>query len=422
MSVLTGDEWWRPLPRGLSRDARRILAARSVRGFADGFMALLLPIYLLQVGFGALAIGSIVTCTLLGSAVLTLLVGLRAQRHSRRRMLAGACLLMAATGSGLASSEDYWWLLVIAFIGTVNPTAGDVSVFLPLEHTVLAQIVEPSRRTALFARYGLVGTILGALGTLAAALPDLAAAHTGLSQTAAIRGMFWLYGALGLAAFVVCRGLSPTIEPPSGFDASRPALGRSARIVYRLAALFSLDALGSGFFVQSLLALWLYRAFHLSVATASSILFWSGICSAISYLIAVPISERLGLINTMVFTHLPSNLCLMLVPFAPTLPIAIGLLLARSVLSQMDVPARTSYVMAVVAPEERPAAASVTALPRSLATAASPLLSGYLLSLSVFGWPLVAGGLLKAIYDLLLLANFRNLRPEEEDRPRPRRK
>ena len=179
-------------------------------------------------------------------------------------------------------------------------------------------------------------------------------------------------------------------------------------------ALFSIDAFGSGFFVQSLLALWLYRKFGLSVSTTAAILFWSSICSAISYLLAVPISKRIGLINTMVFTHLPSNFFLILVPFAPNLGTAIALLLARSALSEMDVPTRTSYVMAVLTPEERPAAASITAVPRSLATALSPMLAGFLFSLSGFGWPLIIGGGLKAIYDVLLLIKFRNVRPPEE--------
>ena len=179
-------------------------------------------------------------------------------------------------------------------------------------------------------------------------------------------------------------------------------------------ALFAIDSFGSGFFVQSLLALWLYQRFGLSVTTAAAILFWASICSAVSFLIAVPIAKRFGLINTMVFTHLPANVFLIMLPFAPNLPIAIALLLARSLLSQMDVPTRTSYVMAVVTPEERPAAASATAVPRSLAAAISPMFAGYLFALSPFGWPLIIGGTLKVVYDLLLLVQFRRVRPEGE--------
>jgi MFS family permease len=324
-------------------------------------------------------------------------------------MLRGACLLMALTGVGFGLSREYWPLLIVAFVGTMNPSAGDVSVFLPLEHTVLAETVE-RRRTALYARYSLFGTLMGAVGTLAASIPDLVT-RFGIGRIAAMQSMFWVYGGLGLVALLLYRPLSAAVEAPSAAEVPRSPLGASKSIVYGLAALFSLDAFGGGFFVQSLLALWLFQAFHLSVATASAILFWSSVCSAISFLVAVPLAERIGLINTMVFTHLPSNIFLILVPFAPNLATAIGLLLVRNALSQMDVPIRTSYVMSVVTPEERPAAASVTAVPRSLATAVSPTLAGYLLSLSTFGWPLVIGGALKAIYDVLLLITFGRVRP-----------
>jgi predicted MFS family arabinose efflux permease len=202
-------------------------------------------------------------------------------------------------------------------------------------------------------------------------------------------------------------------------DVPRAPLQHSRRLVYGLAALFGMDSFGTGFLVQSLLALWLYQSFHISVATAAAILFWSSLCSAVSYLVAVPIAERIGLINTMVFTHLPSNVLLALVPFAPNLATAIGLLLARSALSQMDVPTRTSYVMAVVRPEERPAAASVTAVPKTFAWAAGSIISGYLLTLSSFGWPLLIGGLIKGTYDILLLIRFQKVRPPEEVKVRP---
>jgi MFS family permease len=408
------DDWWRPLPRGFSSDALRVLAGRSIRAFADGFVSLLLPVYLLRLGFGAFAIGSIIAGTLVGSALLTLALGMVAHRYSRRRMLRAACLLMAATGAGFALTRSYWPIVIVAFLGTMNPSSGDVSVFLPLEQTVLAETVELRRRTALFARYSLFGTLMGALGTLAAAIPDVLGARFGIGQVPAFRFMFWLYGALGVVALLLYRRLSGAVEAAPAAEVAPRALGESKSIVYRLAALFSLDAFGGGFFVQSLLALWLFQAFHLSLPTASAILFWSSACAALSFLVAVPVAERIGLINTMVFTHLPSNIFLILVPFAPNLPTAIGLLLARNALSQMDVPTRTSYVMAVVTPAERPAAASVTAVPRSLATSISPILAGYLLTLSPFGWPLIIGGTLKAVYDVLLLIKFRGIRAVEE--------
>ena len=412
--MMQGDEWWRPLPGGASADAVQVLAARSIRAFADGFVAVLLPTYLLQLGFGALAIGSIITSTLVGSSILTLAVGLVAHRHSRRQMLIAACLLMAATGLGFAVTRGFWPILLVAFVGTMNPTSGDVSLFLPLEHTVLTQTIEPPRRTALFARYSLAGTLMGAVGVMAAVVPSLAQERLGIEELAASQAMFVLYGVLGLIALLLYRRLSVAVEAPPVSLVAQQALGPSKGIVYGLAALFSLDSFGSGFFVQSLLALWLYEAFDLSISAASSILFWSSICSAISFLVAVPISKRIGLVHTMVFTHLPSNVFLMLVPLAPNLGIAIALLLARSALSQMDVPTRTSYVMAVVTPEERPAAASLTAVSKSLATSVSPMLAGYLFTLSTFGWPLVVGGALKSVYDILLLIRFRHVRPLEE--------
>jgi MFS family permease len=410
--MATGDEWWRLMPPGASRDALRILAARGVRAFADGFVALLLPIYLIEIGFNSLAIGMIVASTLIGSALLTLWVGLVANRHSRRRLLLAASLLMAATGVGFAIVTTFWPLLVIAFVGTMNPTSGDASVFQPLEQTVLTQTIAHRRRTALFARYSVIGSLAGAAGLLAAAAPDIAAEWVGCDRVATMRMMFGVYGLLGVLSMLLYRPLSPAVESQ---DATPTApLHQSRRLIYGLAVLFSMDSFGTGFLVQSLLALWLYQTFQVSVSTAAAILFWSGICSAVSYLVAVPIAARIGLINTMVLTHLPSNIFLMLIPFAPNLATAIGLLLARSALSQMDVPTRASYVMAVVTPEERPAAASITAVPKTFAWAAGSMISGYLLTVSTFGWPLLIGGAVKAAYDILLLIRFQRVKPPEE--------
>jgi predicted MFS family arabinose efflux permease len=393
-------------------DTTRILIARGLRAFGDGFVALIVPIYLIELGFSPLAIGAIVTATLVGTALLTLWAGMVANRYSVRLLLVGSSLLMAATGLGFAATTAFWPLLLIAFVGTMNPTSGDASIFLPLENAALAQTAEPRRRTAIFARYSVIGSLAGALGTLAAAAPDLLDGSLGPSRGAIMQAMFVAYAVLGVVTLFLYRPLSPAIE--AGEAASQQPLGKSKRLVYGLAALFGMDSFGTGFLVQSLLALWLYQRFQISVTAAASILFWTGICSAVSYLVAVPIAERIGLINTMVFTHLPSNVLLALVPFAPNLPVAIALLLARSALSQMDVPTRSSYVMAVVAPEERPAAASVTQVPKTFAWAAGSLISGYLLTISTFGWPLLIAGIVKGVYDILLLVNFRKVRPPEE--------
>jgi predicted MFS family arabinose efflux permease len=314
------------------------------------------------------------------------------------------------TGLGFATVEGLWPLLVIAFVGTLNPSGGDVSVFLPLEHTVLAQSALAEDRTSVFARYAFVGSVVGAAGAAAAGAVDWLAPWVG--RAAVLDAFFALYGALGLATFLLYRGLSPRVEADG--DTPPAPLGPSRRRVYGLAGLFAVDAFGGGLVVTSLLALWLFERFGLDVATTGAIFSVMGMCSAGSYFAAVPLAKRFGLVNTMVFTHLPSNLFLILVAFAPNLWSAFALLVLRSLLSQMDVPTRSSYVMAVVTPEERPAAASVTAVPRSLASAAAPLLSGWLLGLSAFGWPLVAAGVLKAAYDLLLLRSFTHVRPPEE--------
>jgi MFS family permease len=391
---------------------RRVLWVRALRAFADGYVSLLLPVYLLSLGLNAFEVGVIATATLLGSAALSLGIGLYAHRAHYRTLLLAAAGLMAATGFFFAAATDFWPLLIIAVVGTLNPSSGDVSVFLPLEQSLLAHVVEDKRRTALFARYSLVGALVGAVGALFAAAPDLAVKWLHVDSRSALQAMFVLYGLIGLASAIVYRKLpaSPTTE------ARAPAapLGKSRRIVFTLAALFSLDAFGGGFVVQSMVALWLFERFELSTAVAGTIFFWSGVFSAFSYLVAVRIAKKIGLVNTMVFTHLPANLMLVAIPFVPQLGWVIVLLLARSALSQMDVPTRGSYVMAVVTPAERPAAASITSVPRSLASALSPLLAGAMLAVSTFGWPLLIAGLTKIVYDLSLLAMFRAVRPPEE--------
>jgi MFS family permease len=393
-------------------DVRRLLLARGLRGFGDGFVTLLLPLHLLHLGFAPWQVGVMATTALLGSGVLTLLVGARAARHSPRSLFLAATLLMGATGLALAGLQAWWPLLLVAFAGTLNPSGGDAGVFLPLEHALLAHRVGDRGRTGAFARYSLVGSLSSAFGALAAALPTLAAQQLGWDAPAGIRAMFVGYAGLAVAAALVYRGLPA--QPLGSRERQASVLGPSRRRVLLLAALFSLDAFGGGFVVQSLLALWLYQRFGLSTEAAGAIFFWTGVLTALSYLVAARLADRFGLVRTMVFTHLPSSVCLLLIPFCNELGWAVVLLFVRSALSQMDVPTRSSYVMAVVTPEERPAAASVTSVPRSLAAAASPALAGWLLGLSPFGWPLVVGGAIKIVYDLLLLAAFHAVRPPEE--------
>jgi MFS family permease len=347
---------------------------------------------------------------LLGSALLTLAIGLVAYRIPRRHALLAAGFLMAATGLGFAGIESFWPLLVIALVGTLNPSGGDVSLFLPLEHTVIAHVVTDEERTAAFARYSFVGALFGALGALSVGSVDWFAPV--ISPPAMTAVLFGLYGVIGLLTCLLYRNLSPKVE--AGTDSPPVPLGPSRGIVYRLATLFSVDAFGGGLVINALLALWLSERFGIGIATIGAIFFVTSLCSAVSQFAAVPLAKRFGLVNTMVFTHLPSNLFLILTAFAPTVWIAFGLLILRGLLSQMDVPTRSSYVMAVVRPEERPAAASLTAVPRSLAAAVAPLLSGWLLAVSSFGWPLVIAGGLKIVYDLTLLRRFAAVKPAEE--------
>ncbi len=408
LSVLRS--WW--LPPRTAPDAALILTARGIRAFTDGYVALLLPYYLTLLGYDALQVGLIATATLLGSGLLTLLTGLFAYRFRLHAMLTAACLLMLGTGLGFAAFTDFWPLLLIAVVGTLNPSSGDVSVFSPLEQSLLSHAAAAEWRTALFARYSLVGHLLGALGALGAAIPGVLAQWTILDLKTATQAMLVVYGLSGLVALALYRRLAGAGS--RGEEVRAVPLGPSRGIVLRLAALFSLDSFAGGFAVQSLLALWLFLRFDLSMEAAGTIFFWTGILAAASFLAAPAVARRFGLINTMVFTHLPANLFCILAALMPTLPLAVLFLLLRAALSSMDVPARSSYVMAVVSPAERPAAASLAAVPRSLASAVSPAFAGYLLTLSSFGWPLVVCGALKIVYDLTLLGMFRKVKPPEE--------
>jgi MFS family permease len=394
----------------------RLLAARALRGFGDGFVSLLLPVYLLHLGLRPLEVGIVATATLLGSGLLTLGVGLQ-PRLRRRTVLLGASALMVFTGFGLASVQGFWPLLLIAMVGTINPSGGDVSVFMPMEHATLAEDTPPARRTAVFARYSLAGTLAGAVGALAAGLPQMAGRALGVSQGSMLAAAFALYGLLGVAVALIYRGLPR--QAAAAAAGAPSALGPSRRRIHVLAALFSLDAFGSGFFVQSLLALWLFQRFGLSVEAAGTLFFWTGVLTAVSYLVAARLAGRIGLVQTMVYTHIPANLCVIALPFCDSLPVVIALLMVRGLLSQMDVPTRSSYVMAIVQPAERAAAASVTSVPRSFAAALSPALAGWMLTLSPFGWPLVVGGALKIVYDLLLLGMFQKVKPPEEGGKHP---
>jgi MFS family permease len=388
------------LPAGVAPVAGRVLLARSARAIADGYMAVLLPAYLLELGLGTLEVGIVASATLLGSALATIAVGLWGHRYGSQRLLVAAAVLMAATGAGFAGFSSFWPLLLVAFVGTLNPSAGDVSVFLPLEHARLAAAASGSARTAVFARYSVLGALCAAVGALAAGLPGLVTLQFGIPHMTALRAMFVLYAAIGLFVWILYR--EPGQEGETAAAPPSAPLGQSRRVVLRLGLLFSIDAFAGGLVVNALLSLWLFQRFGLSPAQAGVFFFWTGLLSAASQFLAPALARRIGLLNTMVFTHIPSSIFLVLAALSPSLPMALGLLLLRSALSQMDVPTRSAYVMAVVTPPERPAAASVTAVPRSLAAALSPALAGAMFAAGWISAPLIACGALKIGYDLLL--------------------
>ena len=406
----SSDLWY---PRSTSADGKRLLATRALRGLADGAVSVLLPSYLTAIGFSSMRVGAIVFGTLLGSAALTLWVGLAAHRLGRRRVMLVACALMFATGVGFASVTAFWPLFVIAVIGTLNPSAGDVSLFLPVEQAALAETVAASDLTAIFSRYNVAGALTGAVGALVSGLPATIAVRMHWNMVTAERSGFIAYSAIALIAATIYWSLTPAIEAEPIPLGTAP-LAQSRAIVMRLAALFSLDSFGGGLAIQSLLALWLFRRFHLSVQAAGAFFFVTGLLGAFSQLASSWFVARIGRIRTMAYTHIPANIFLMLAGMMPNVRLALTFLVLRASMSSMDVPARQSYVMAVVPPEERAAAAGVTNVPRSLASALAPLPAGALLDYSLFGWPLILGGACKLIYDALLLIQFRSVRPADE--------
>ena len=331
-------------------DLALLYAARAARGFGDGFAVIILPAYLAQIGFDAFQIGIVATAALLGTAAATLTVGHLGARHDLRNLLLlGACM-MIASGLAFPSVEHLVVVSLVAFFGTMNPSTGDLGMLVPLEHAMVARSVPDHDRTQAFARYSLLGALATAAGALAAAAPDLLGAF-GVGKLTGLTALFYAYAALGVLSALLYARL-----PHAEMKAAAPqaALGPSRGIVYKLAALFSVDAFAGGFAVQSLVALWLFERFDLSLTAASLFFFWSNVLAAFSYPVAARLAKRFGLVNTMVFTHIPSSLCLIAAAFIPNLAVVLALLLIRAALSQMDVPTRTSYVMAVVTPAGAP--------------------------------------------------------------------
>lgn len=386
----------------ITPDGRRLIATRGLRGYADGLVAASLAGYLGdQLGYSATRIGVIVTGMLLGSAVLTLFTGTWGWRFERRLLLRAGALLMVITGLVFFTSTSFPLLLAFGVIGTMNPSGSDVSVVQPIEQSLLPLTTSDDRRSHTFARYSFFGGALASLGALSAGLP--ARFHWQPES------VFLIYTFAGFAMLGVYATMSPLVEAAAQAAPPTP-LGPSKHVVYKLAALFTLDSFGGGFAVQSLLVLWLLRRHHFSVGKAGAVLAVMQILSAASGFVAVRIERRLGPLRTMAFTHLPGQILLISAALMPTAPLAVACLIARSLLSSMDVPVRNAYVMSVVTPAERAAAASVTNVPRSLASALPPIAAGWMLDRSNFGWPLIIAGSLKIVYDLLLLRMARQSR------------
>ena len=400
----------------LSSDGRLILAARGIRTFAYGFLSVLLGLYLDGLGFSPVQVGAVLTATLAGSAALTILFTSVADRVGRRRMLTISAVLMAGAGLLFALTNRYPLLILASLTGTIGATSGEVGPFLSLEQTILPQTAPPPRRNMLFGIYNTVGGLAGAGGSLFAATPALLQSRWGFTELAAFRLMFVLYAVLAMVALALILRLSHRVELSAEDRVRGGGLRESKGTVRRLSALFGVDSLAGGFVVQSLIAFWFHLRWGAGPELLGPIFLGVGVLQAASYLVAARVADRIGLINTMVFTHLPSNVLLMLVPAAPTFPAAVVLILARHALSQMDVPARQSYVMAVVAPSERAAAAGYTNVVRNLAQAVTPVISGYAMQVVSLGLPFVVGGGLKIVYDLALFAMFRSVRPREDTR------
>jgi len=407
----------------LSRDGRLLFTTRSLRLFAYGFLSVVLMIYLASLGLTETQIGLLFTLTLIGDTIISLWITTAADRKGRRRMLIAGSLLMVFAGGLFASTDNFTLLLVAATIGVISPSGYEVGPFLSIELAALSHIVPDNRRTQVFARYNLAGSFTTALGALFGGIMTQTLQWSGMTPTGSYRVIVLAYAAVGLLLGFLFMRLSAAVEVPQKIDSSDPSLKfagllglhRSRRVVLKLSALFSLDAFAGGFVLQSIVAYWFHIRFNVQPAALGGIFFGVNVLAGLSALSASWVASRIGLIRTMVFTHIPSNVLLMLVPLMPSLPLAVTILLLRFSISQMDVPSRQSYTMAVTSPEERSAAAGLTGVARTTGASLSPVFSGPLLANpALLNLPFFLSGGLKIIYDLLLYRSFSNVKPPEE--------
>jgi len=399
-----------------------LFASRFIRLFAYGALSIVLVLYLVAVGLSEWETGLLLSATLLGDTLVSLYLTTRADRFGRRRMLIAGAALMTTAGLVFALTQQFWLLVVVGTIGVISPSGHEVGPFLPIEQAALSQVVPDRLRTDVFAWYALAGSLASAGGSLVAGLLT-DALQTTWGPVASYRSIVILYATLGLVLCALFLRLSAAAEAPpvarlaagaSSF-ARLSGLHRSQGVVLRLSALFALDSFGGGFVVQSFAAYWFHRRYGVDPATLGALFFAANVFAGFSALVASRLAHRIGLINTMVVTHLPSNLLLMLIPLMPNLPLAATLLLLRFSISQMDVPTRQSYTMAVVAPDERAAASGITGVARTTGAAISPLFAGLLFAQpALINVPFYLAGILKSAYDLLLFRAFRRLKPPEE--------
>jgi len=397
----------------LSRDGWLLFAASGIRAFAYGFLSVILGLYLDVIGLSTTAIGWIFTAALAGGAVMTVIIASIADSFGRKNLLIAGAILMALAGWVFALSSDPIILSLAAIFGTISPSGKEVGPFLSIEQAILPQTTADQNRTMVFSVYNIVGSGAGALGALAVGLPQRFSA----TAVSGYRFLVWGYIACALVMMILFFFLSRSIEAPgkTGSDKRKMGVQRSRGMVAKLAGLFALDAFAGGFIVQSLVAYWFYLRYGTDLNVLSGIFFGINILSAVSFLAAPAIARRIGLLNTMVFTHLPSNIMILLVPLMPNLELTVVMLLARNLLSQLDVPTRQSYTMAIVEPAERAAAAGILSVSRNTGAALAPLFTGAILAHPVFGWPFLLAGGLKVLYDLLIYAVFRKVKPPEEE-------
>lgn len=401
----------------LSRDGKLLLTARILRTFAYGFLSIVLAIYLKLLGVDDILIGLLLASTLINSVIFTLIASFYADRLGRKRSLIIYAALMSVSGLIFLFTENYVAMIIAALIGTINVTGSETGAFLTIEQAILPQTVKDiQKRNTIFALYNMVGTFAMSAGILLSGVPNLLQQH-GLDQISSIKPLFAFYSIIGIAVTITYFLLTREIEPKNTIKRSltKTLSPKSKNIVGKLSGLFAIDSFAGGFVIQSVLSLWFFTKFGADLVTLSYIFSVAGILTAFSFIAAARIADRIGLINTMVFTHIPSNILLILVGFAPSLPLAIGLYLARNALSQMDIPTRQSYIVSIVNDDERTAAAGITNVSRNVAQAISPSLTGYILySLPSLAVPFVLGGVLKIIYDISLYLNFRNTKPQNE--------